>query len=1002
MKKILITMCLLLGMTFFLQAQSTTKQVSAEISSTSAKLLGNTGKVIDLIEKPRTTKEKKDALRRLKKVPDNFKGRKPGGKAVLPELEHQGPDPIRQTEISGNSSRMMNEPLVNIQGLGNFGSPHDPTGDVSDEYYVQAINITDVGVYDLEGTLVQEFAMNTLWSSANLLIAISDTKDPLGSYNAYSFSTPNFPDYPKYAITPEALVVTTNEEGAGTLHNYFLDLAALYAGAASVEMIRIGVTGSNSTEAGFYVTTPADWNGTNLPYDNRPICLAINDSSWGGVAQDQIEIYSFNLDFVNPANSTVDQTAVITTPFDSYPCSENGPGFACVPQQGGAGLDAIPEVIMNIPHLRNFGTHESMVFNFVTDVTDGNNQSGIRWVELRRTAGSEWSLYQEGTFGLDDGLDRFMGSIAMDGNGNIGLAYNVSSTASNPGIRYTGRLASDPLGEMTVEEVVVIEGASVINSGGRFGDYSQLSVSPKGDNTFWFTTEYAGNNDSATRIVAFELQQDSIDMTARAIIEPVTGADLTATENVKAEYFNSGLTSIENFQVGLIFNNSVVQTVMIDGPLAPGETYEHDFTETIDLSAEGSYSVGAVVTAANDENVFNDTLYTTILKLAAIDGGLTASFDAFACADEIPTMITLNNAGADVISSATIEVTVNGTVVDQIDYSGSISFGQSDVVEYTVVDNLVDGNNEVTLTILDINGSVDNLTGNNMATFNFELMNSGEFVTLIFNTDEYPQESQWVLSLQGTGTEVASGSFTEGNTEHIIGLCIPLDSCYTFTVTDQYGDGICCNYGEGNFSILDNEGTVLINNEGEFGDSVEQDFCPNGACLLSADVVVEDASSASTADGSIMINASNGVGPFQYSIDGGANFQGSPVFNDLLADTYEIIINTADPDCSFTTTATVGFTSGTHSVNGETVEVIIMPNPTEGVFQVRLSNLQIEEPLLNFQIFDINGKLVQQRTIGKYDNDYLGTLSLYDYPSGNYFLRIINDEVQILEKIIKL
>ena len=76
---------------------------------------------------------------------------------------------------------------------------------------------------------------------------------------------------------------------------------------------------------------------------------------------------------------------------------------------------------------RNFGSHQSLLGNFVTDAT-GGDVGGVRWFELRNTGGG-WGLHQEGTYSPDDD-NRWMGSIAMDGLGNVALAYNVSNATN--------------------------------------------------------------------------------------------------------------------------------------------------------------------------------------------------------------------------------------------------------------------------------------------------------------------------------------------------------------------------------------------------------------------------------------------------------------------------------------------------------------------------------------------------------------------------------------------
>ena len=85
-----------------------------------------------------------------------------------------------------------------------------------------------------------------------------------------------------------------------------------------------------------------------------------------------------------------------------------------------------------------------------------------------------YSLYQQGTYAPDDGVHRWMGSIAMDKKGNMALGYSVvNGTDVFPGIRYTGRLAGDPLGQMTLGEGTIINGTGVqTTTNSRWGDYT--------------------------------------------------------------------------------------------------------------------------------------------------------------------------------------------------------------------------------------------------------------------------------------------------------------------------------------------------------------------------------------------------------------------------------------------------------------------------------------------------------------------------------------------------
>ena len=138
--------------------------------------------------------------------------------------------------------------------------------------------------------------------------------------------------------------------------------------------------------------------------------------------------------------------------------------------------------------------------------------AGVRWYEIRRVNGV-YSLHQQGTVNPGDGVHRWMGSIAQDRRGNMAVGYSVvNGTDVYPGIRYTGRRASDPLGQMPQGEGVVINGSGVqTTTNSRWGDYTSMNMDPSDDCTFWYVNEYytaAGQATSTagwqTRIASFK------------------------------------------------------------------------------------------------------------------------------------------------------------------------------------------------------------------------------------------------------------------------------------------------------------------------------------------------------------------------------------------------------------------------------------------------------------------------------------------------------------------
>src|SRR5206468_4272818 len=154
------------------------------------------------------------------------------------------------------------------------------------------------------------------------------------------------------------------------------------------------------------------------------------------------------------------------------------------PANPGSYLDAIQDRLMHRFAYRNFGTRESLVANHTVNVgptpaTTAGHQSAVRYYEFRRTlAGGSFAVAEQATF-APDADNRWMGSAAMDNQGNIAVGYSVSSSTTYPSIRYAGRLASDPPNGLFQGEATMIAGSGVqLGTAGRWGDYSNLSVDP--------------------------------------------------------------------------------------------------------------------------------------------------------------------------------------------------------------------------------------------------------------------------------------------------------------------------------------------------------------------------------------------------------------------------------------------------------------------------------------------------------------------------------------------
>jgi hypothetical protein len=446
-------------------------------------------------------------------------------------------------------------PSVAFDGITFTGfRPPDTVGDVGPDHYVQMVNAS-FAIYDKTGTLLAGPSnINTLWSGFGGLcettnrgdpivlydeaagrflvsqfafnlgannrptapfsqcVAISQTGDPVtGGFFLYEFATPNtmFPDYPKYGVWPDGYYFTTNQfGGTGGGGAYALDRAQMLNGNAATQVY------FDTTERNML---PSDADGPTAPPAGAPNYFVkfVDD------VVDRLEVREFDVDFANPALSTFTLTTTIpVAAFDSDPCGGFFQNEQCVPQPGTTqGLATLSDRLMWRLQYRNFGTHETLMANHSVDV-DGTPLLGIRWYELRQDAMTPWNVFQSGTYSPDN-THRWMGSIAMDGEGNVALGYSVSSGTVFPGIRYVGRLAGDPAGTLPQGEITLMDGAgsqtacqSVDTDGdgiqdfcrGRWGDYSSMNVDPVDDCTFWYTTEYMPTGGNwRTHIASFSL-----------------------------------------------------------------------------------------------------------------------------------------------------------------------------------------------------------------------------------------------------------------------------------------------------------------------------------------------------------------------------------------------------------------------------------------------------------------------------------------------------------------
>ena len=466
-------------------------------------------------------------LRELPELPPDF-GRDETPHPPLPVRGGPAAGPREQDPRLQTSAPTVNAitPLASFDGIGNISGvlPPDTNGDVGPSHYVQWVNLA-FAIWDKSGNklygpasgqtlwqgfggpcetendgdpivLYDEVADRWLMSQFALpnypqgpfyqCIAVSTSGNPLGSWSRYSYSFSKLNDYPKFGVWSDGYYMTMNQFSCNFI-------TCSWAGQGVVAFDRNKMLSGQTAQAVYFDLAsntslggmlPADIDGATLPPAGSPEYFVQFDDQ-----PDQLQLWEFTVDWAATANSTFTRRALLaTSPFDSNMC---GGSRNCIAQAGtSAKVDAIADRLMYRLQYRNFGTHESLVTNHTVDVS-GADRGGVRWYEIRSPHASP-VIYQQGTYAPDsDTLSRWMGSAATDKSGNLAIGYSVSNSQVFPAIRFTGRLAGDPLNTLTVSESDLRQGTgSQTHTSGRWGDYSMLSVDPTDGCTFWYTSEY--------------------------------------------------------------------------------------------------------------------------------------------------------------------------------------------------------------------------------------------------------------------------------------------------------------------------------------------------------------------------------------------------------------------------------------------------------------------------------------------------------------------------------
>jgi hypothetical protein len=442
--------------------------------------------------------------------------------------------------------------IQNFAGLSDLSSciggqcgqahPPDPNGDVGPNHYVQAVN-TAIGIFSKTGTPLAATTFSAYWAGAGtgtscdtnnngdpivlydpladrfmfmdlswintdtgpfyFCFAVAQTSDPLGHYWLYAIRAddsahPWLPDYPKGGVWPDGIYFSAN----------------MIQGNTSFKEVRLWAFNRTQLEAGLPLqSVVVDLNTTAydslLPANLRGAPPPAGTQNYF-ISEDQT-FFAFDVFQFHPVYGGTGSS--FTGPTRVSQASYSPPGLSIVPQPNTTTkLDTLFDRVMMQNQYRNAGGTESL-WTVHTVQTSSTSNTGIQWAQINVTGGTVAATpVQQQEYFPDTTLYRWMPSAAVDGAGNMAVGYSVSSSTTFPGIRYAGRLSTDPPGQLAQGEATLVDGggSQIVNCGSgpctRWGDYTAMTVDPIDDCTFWYTNEYyavSGGNWN-TRIGSFK------------------------------------------------------------------------------------------------------------------------------------------------------------------------------------------------------------------------------------------------------------------------------------------------------------------------------------------------------------------------------------------------------------------------------------------------------------------------------------------------------------------
>lgn len=348
-------------------------------------------------------------------------------------------------------------------------------------------------------------------------IAVSNTDDLTSpTFAWYSYELPlravlgqkgdgktYYPDYPKIGTWSDGYYVTIDVEDpdnfaeVGIIACAFDRATMLTGGTMRPPQCFKDEPNSNIAFRG-HSLEPADIEGKIAPPGGEPEYFAsIQNPAVGLSVSNTLNQWAFKVNWTSPALSTfTGPVSLNVTPYTPGCFDINNVTLTvCVPEPSSSStgilIDSVGDRLMQRLAYRRFtGTNKYqswLVTHAIQTGTGAMSQTGVRWYEARDNG-----TFNTGTIGTNnDGVYRFMPSVAQDKVGNMAVGYSASATNLHPSIAASYLNLQN---RTLPTEIPLWGGTADEENTFHWGVYTSMTVDPVDDCTFWYVNEYFDTN----------------------------------------------------------------------------------------------------------------------------------------------------------------------------------------------------------------------------------------------------------------------------------------------------------------------------------------------------------------------------------------------------------------------------------------------------------------------------------------------------------------------------